>query len=108
VKDAECRRLLFGPYLTPCFRIGEKVDCEFRGREVVIGGISDGLIQWPTVKMTGRRSLILYADLARAVRVESATAVAYHWGVSPVTVQKWRRALGVELMNAGSLRLVRH
>jgi hypothetical protein len=46
--------------------------------------------------------------LARAVRVESATAAAYHWGVSPVTVQKWRRALGVELMNAGSLRLVRH
>jgi hypothetical protein len=100
-------RLLHGPYSTPAVRIGQKVDCEFRGQEVVVGGLSDGLIQWPTVKMKGRRSLIVFGDLARAVRTESNMAVAHHWGVACCTVTTWRRALGVEPMNEGSLRLLR-
>lgn len=108
MKDAESFRLLHGPYATPICRIGDRLDCEFRGREVVVGGLSDGLILWPTVKMKGRRSLVVCGDLARAVRNESGMAVAHHWGVACCTVTKWRRALGVEPMNEGSLRLVRH
>lgn len=107
-RDPESLRLLHGPYATPRVRIGERVDCEFRGREVVVGGLSNGLIQWPTVKMKGRQSLIVFGDLARAVRCESGSAVAHYWGVASCTVTKWRRALDVEPMNEGSLRLLRH
>ena len=108
MRDSESLRLLHGPYDTPAVRIGDRLDCEFRGREVVVGGLSDGLILWPTVRMKGRRSLVVCGDLARAVRSESVVAVAHQWGVACCTVTKWRRALGVEPMNEGSLRLVRH
>jgi hypothetical protein len=80
MRDQESLRLVHGPYSTPAVRVGARMDGEFRGREVVVGGFSDGLIQWPTVKMKGRRSLVVFGDLARAVRVESAVAVAHHWG----------------------------
>src|SRR5687767_11381059 len=41
----------------------------------------------------------------KAVRRESATAVAYHWGVRSQTVSKWRQALGVERWTPGTARL---
>jgi hypothetical protein len=45
--------------------------------------------------------------LARAVRKESAAAVAYWWGVSFPTVIKWRNALGVNRKNnEGSQTLI--
>jgi hypothetical protein len=81
--------------------------CELRDRDVVVGGMSAGLIQWPTAKTKARRSLILCGDLVRAVQCESNRAVAHHWGVSFHVVSKWRRALGVAPMNEGSLRLMR-
>src|SRR5262245_60697576 len=37
------------------------------------------------------RSIVLYGDLVKAVRRESAQAVAHWWGVSNFTVSKWRR-----------------
>jgi hypothetical protein len=106
-KNGESLRLLHGPYAAPRCAVGDKLTCELRDREVVVGGMSAGLIQWPTVKMKGRRSLILCSALVRAVRCESNIAVAHHWGVSTAVVRKWRRALGVKPMNEGSLRLMR-
>jgi hypothetical protein len=99
--------LLHGPYKAPRCRVGGVLTCELRDRDVVVGGMSDGLIPWPTVKMKGRRSLILCGDLVRAVRCESRLAVAHHWGVSVFVVTKWRRTLGVERLNEGSLRIAR-
>jgi hypothetical protein len=52
-------------------------------------------------------TLILYGDLARAVRRESAVAVAHAWGVTAQTVTKWRRALGVPRATEGTSRLHR-
>jgi hypothetical protein len=41
----------------------------------------------------------LREGLARAVRCESATAIGYWWGVGPSVVWRWRKALGVTVMN---------
>lgn len=107
-RHSESFRLLFGPYRPPGCRVGGPLDCEARGRTVVVAGMSDAPIQWPYAKKRGNRSLILCGDLVKAVAVESAKAVAHHWGVSTVTVRTWRRALGVPTDNVGTLRLKRY
>jgi hypothetical protein len=48
----------------------------------------------------------LCGDLIRAVRREAKLTVAYHWGVSTITVYKWRKFLGVSEWNEGSSRLL--
>src|SRR5262245_60436040 len=94
--DADRFRLLFGPYRTPPFRYDNRVFCERVG-EVVIVGMSAGPIPWPKGRrrdrVRGCGSLILYGDLADAVRRESALAVAHWWGVTSQTVWVWRKAL---------------
>lgn len=73
--------LLFGPYSSPGIKVGESVECFHRDRLVLVGAISDGRIQWPLAKKTGRKSLILCGDLVRAVRhesVQSPRVAAYH------------------------------
>jgi hypothetical protein len=102
--DAERFRLL-GKYRTPRFRIGRKVVCEVRG-QVVITGMTDAPIPWPIAKGgRGRHSLVVYKDLAEAIRRESNQAVAHWWGIDPQTVSKWRRLLGVERATEGTSRL---
>jgi hypothetical protein len=101
-------RLLYGPYRTPKCRVGSELECEARGRTVIIAGISDAPIQWPYAKKRGKQSLILCGNLVNAVAVEAVLAVAYHWGVSRSTVNSWRRALGVPTNNPGTLRLKRY
>src|SRR4051812_22075299 len=68
-------RLLFGPYHAPRFRYGRRVVCERAGL-VELCGLSAGPIPWPLGKRPGSkaRGLVLYADLVRAVRQESASA----------------------------------
>jgi len=98
-------KLHFGPYHTPPFRYGRKVDREYRG-EVRIVGISAARIPWPVgLRKQGNGSPVLYGSLVRAVKREAACAVAHWWGVSPWLVNKWRRALGVPKHNEGSTRL---
>jgi hypothetical protein len=101
--DSERFKLLYGPYRSPKYRLGDKLPCEYVGREVKVIGISDGRIPWPCARRP--RSLILCGELIRAVRAESVLSVAYHWGVGRATVWKWRRALGVPAMTPGSRRL---
>jgi hypothetical protein len=54
-------------------------------------------IPWPQTANAdaGRRYLILCGDLVKAIRRESATAVARWWGVTNATVSHWRRSLNV-------------
>ncbi|MGD0767473.1 MAG: hypothetical protein ABSB42_04535 [Tepidisphaeraceae bacterium] len=72
-----------------------------------MGYYSDGLITWPCAKRSGTPSLILCGDLVNAVRCESKPAIAHHFGVSPSTVGKWRRALDVPAYNEGTRALFR-
>jgi len=103
MKDQERFKLLFGPYNPPKTRRGKFLFCERRGT-VKVGDYSDGPIPWP-VKWGTRNSLILCGDLARAVRVEAAIAIAHHWGVRPGTVSTFRNALEVGRVYARTSRL---
>lgn len=101
--------LVGGPYRAVRVRPGHTVVCLIRG-EVEVHGVTegarstaDGPLAWPYVEPcpgTGRLTLLLLGDLARAVRVESVQAVCHYWGVSRYTVRRWRRALGVGVLNA--------
>lgn len=45
--------------------------------------------------------------LAKALRLESATAICHHWQVTPQTVTRWRNQLGIGPNTAGSRELRR-
>jgi hypothetical protein len=96
-----CR--LLGTYQTPRFRYGKTVWCEVRG-EVEVVGLHDAPIPWPVGKNGRAKSLVVFTDLAKAVRRESEIAVAHHWGVDKQTVRKWRKALGVGRVTEGTSR----
>jgi hypothetical protein len=99
-------RLRHGPYAPPRCRVGSMLDCEYRGQESVVGGMTHGRIQWPYARIGGRLSPIVCGDLARAIRQEAAIAVAHHWGVSFGLVTRWRASLGVGLRdNEGTVCL---
>lgn len=89
-------KLRYGSYRAPPFRLGQKVHCHARG-DVSIWRISDGRISWPVGKKGSALSLVLYGDLAKAVRREAAAAVRFWWGVSGSTIMHWRRALGIRI-----------
>jgi len=104
LNDAERFRLRFSPYRTPLFRNGARVN-DLRVGRVRIAGISDARIPWPYRKKGMPKTLILYGDLAKAVRRESNQAVAFWWGVTPQTVTVWRKALDVPPTTAGTSKL---
>ena len=103
--DSERFKLRYGPYLPPKCRIGDKLLCEYRDREVTVRGVTGGRIQWPCARGPGPQGPIVCGSLIQAVRTESAIAVAFHWGVCVKTVTKWRRALEVPVVNNGTLSL---
>src|SRR5437868_2602873 len=102
--DTERFKLLHGSYKMPRCKVRGFLYCHRRGKRVRVTSIADSLISWPC---TGNRSPILCGDLVRAVRKESAQAVAHHWGVTPQTVTIWRAAMDVKQNNAGTLNLRR-
>jgi hypothetical protein len=106
MKDADRFRLL-GTYPTPRMRLGTVLSCEHRDGDVIVTGYSEGRIAWPVGrrKGAGGRGLILYGDLARAVRRESHLAVRHWFGVGHQTVSRWRKALGVGFSTEGTVRL---
>jgi hypothetical protein len=55
VTNADRFKLLFGPYKTPRFRLGEIVTDEARDCDVAIAGITAARIPWPIGKRKGGR-----------------------------------------------------
>jgi hypothetical protein len=102
-------RLLHGPYTVPALKRGDKATCLYRDGDVIITSWSDARISWPRCRRPGTHGggsgLLLNEELARAVRCESALAIRYWWGASPLAVWSWRKALGVEKLNEGSAKL---
>ncbi len=77
-------KLYFGPYKTPTFKIGQSVQCLRHGKVTIVGQ-TDGRIAWPLGRnRQGKPYLILYCDLARAVRKEAGPAVMYWWELAKV------------------------
>jgi hypothetical protein len=102
-------QLLHGPYAMQRCRVGRFLRCRLRGKVRVVS-ISDASIMWPLCLAReggGPLTPILCGDLVRAARVESAQAVAYHWGVSSYSATLWRRTLGVGPVTEGTSRLRR-
>jgi hypothetical protein len=102
--DDPDRFRLLGRCRTPKVRVGRFIRCLIRG-EVEVVGLTDGPIPWPLGRTTRRPAIIVYGDLARAIRRESALAVAHWWGVGMDRVWKWRKALGVCATTEGTSRL---
>jgi hypothetical protein len=71
---------------------------------------TDAPISWPRALPVGEKGhpgLLVDDELARAVRTESAVAVMHWWGVGVGVVWRWRKALGVGLMDSpGTRRLI--
>lgn len=97
--------LIGGPYTAPAVRAGDWIDDEIDGR-IEVGGWTSAPISWPRRKKNGRPSLILTAELARAVRTESVEAICHWWGVGATKVWMWRQALGVGRITAGTRKLL--
>src|SRR5438874_144997 len=104
--DTDRFRLL-GTCRTPRVRLGAVVVCEARDCDLIVVEISNGRIPWLVGRRKGQsgKSLIVFGDLAKAVRTESNQAVCYWFGITPQTVSKWRKALSVGLTNPGTHRL---
>lgn len=98
-------QLIAGPYVQPRVKVGDWLDDEIDGR-LQVGGWTDAPLPWPRRKKTGRPSLILTSELARAVRHESVEAVCHWWGVGPTKVWMWRQALGVGRITTGTRQLL--
>ena len=98
--------LLHGPYNTPAVQVGDWLTCILRGKAKVCGW-SDGQIPWPYIRVGhgGKGAIAVTSELARAVRCESSKAIMHWFGVSAARISSWRRALGVEQWNEGTLRL---
>jgi hypothetical protein len=107
MRDADRYRLM-GTYRTPGVRLKAVLSCEHKDRDVVVVGFTTGPIPWPIggpKTGRGRRTPVLFGELIRAVRQESNQAVAYHFGIHPRTVSRFRKSLGIGPMNAGTTRL---
>ena len=107
IVTADRTRLIAGPYRTPCCKIGRTLRCAIRGK-VIVRGIREAPIQWPYTcnPKGGSPTIIVCGDLARAIHVESETAICHWWGVGTDTVWKWRKALGVKPINKGTSELL--
>jgi hypothetical protein len=106
--DADRFKLLFGPYRPRPYKLGTRLVCAIRGRVRVVD-FTTAPIPWPVTRRPGgdgRAFLIVCGGLARAVRRESAAAVIHWWGVSPSTLARWRRALGVPVLTEGTKKQV--
>jgi hypothetical protein len=100
------RYRLLGRYSTPKVRYGHSAKCAIRG-EVVFCGLSDAPIPWPLGRLSRphKGKLVVFRGLVKALRLESAVAVCHHWRISPVTLWRWRRALGIGANTRGSVAL---
>lgn len=98
--------LNFGPYHPPAFELHGWLVDERLGL-VRVNGWTHAPIGWPRLKQPGPAVPVVTAELARAIRTESAIAVAHWWGVSRDRVQRWRRELDVGQYTEGTKRLLR-
>lgn len=105
-RDGSAPALLRDDYTAPKCRVGDWIDDELLGRVEVMGW-TEAPKSWPRIRRKGPAGPVLTSDLARAVRTESAKAVAYWWGVNVSQVQRWRRELGVDRVTEGTRERLR-
>jgi hypothetical protein len=80
MKKTDRVRLLGAPYHPPAVQVGERVTCLYRDCDVVVTTWKDARISWSMGVQVGGKGapgIIVDAELARAVRTESAAALRY-------------------------------
>jgi hypothetical protein len=103
-------RLLHGPYQAPALSVGDRAACLYRDCDVVVTSWTDAPISWPRCKRAagkGHPSLLVDAELVRAIRTEGAATVGYWWGATAHVIRRWRMACGLGLDNPGTRHLIR-
>jgi hypothetical protein len=80
MKAGDRTKLLFGPYKVPALKRGDRATCLFKDCDVVVTGWTDARISWPRCRPLdvprSHPSLLVDEELARAIRHESAGAMA--------------------------------
>src|SRR5205823_9593842 len=86
---------LIGTYEPPALKLGETVTCLYRNRDCKVTSWTEAPIPWPRVQSLGQKGgcgLWVNDTLARAIRMESALALGYWFGTTPLVVWRWRKA----------------
>jgi transposase len=94
------RELVLGPYGPPPIDEEGFLEDAIEGR-VKVGKWSNAPVPWPCKDKPGQKSLVVCGGLIEALHNESASAVAYNFGVSTQTIAKWCKALGVRRNSHG-------
>jgi hypothetical protein len=107
---ADRHRLLHAPYHAPSLKRGDRASCQYRDCDVVITSWTDARISWPRCRAAHHRrsgpGLLVNEELLRAIRTESEVGIMHWFGVSAITVWKWRKAFGIlQWGTEGSRRL---
>ena len=68
-------------------------------------GITSDPIPWPIGQTKRAKTLVMFRDLAKALKKESATAICHWWGITEQTVTVWRKKLGISSGTLGSRKL---
>lgn len=103
IPDEQRFRLRYGPYNPPVIKGGYLVDV-VRGK-LPFSHFSNGRIPWPIAKRrgpAGSGGYILCCDLVRALKLEAAAAISYHWGVCSETVTKWKTLAEAPVLTKGA------
>jgi hypothetical protein len=98
-------------YRPPPLKRRDRAFCLFRDTDVVVTSWTAARISWPRCRSPehpkGGTGLLVCEELARAIGNEPAAAIVHWWGVSEVTVFRWRKAFGIGRSDPeGSRRLI--
>jgi hypothetical protein len=103
-------RLLGALYRPLTVRVGDRVACLYRDRDIIVKNWTVAPLSWPMgvpVGGMGALGIIVDEELARAIRAESAAALGHWWGVGVKPVWRWRKAFAIGRAGTpGSARLV--
>lgn len=103
---ARAPELIGAPYFAPACELGDWIEDVTAGL-VQVNGFSDAPFRWPYRKTRGQSSIVVDAELSRAIRLESKLAIEFWWGLSTQTARVLRRKLSVPRYTAGTVELTK-
>jgi hypothetical protein len=87
---------LLGTYTPPAVRKGDRVYCRYRRAWCRVTSWTDAPVPWPRglpPEAGGWPTVVVTRELERAIRTESASALAHHFGAHVALAWRWRKWL---------------